>query len=51
MPLIQSFVAAGSIMGMAAYTDMVLLWLGLSGHPPALTMATAIAMALDPAMT
>jgi hypothetical protein len=40
MPLIQFFVATGSIMGMALDTDMVLLWLRLSGHP-------AIAMALD----
>ncbi len=42
MPLTQSFVATGSIMGMAADTDMVLLWLRLPGHPPALAMATAI---------
>ena len=50
MPLIQSFVATGSIMGMAADTDMVLLRLRLPGHPLALAMATAIAMALDPAI-
>ena len=37
-------------MGMVADTDMVLLWLRLSGHPPALATATAIAMALDPAI-
>jgi hypothetical protein len=37
-------------MGMVADTDMVLLWLRLSGHPPALATATVIAMALDPAI-
>ncbi len=50
MPLIQSFVVTGSIVGMAVNTVMVLLWLGLPGHPPALATATTIAMALDPAI-
>jgi len=37
-------------MGMAADTNMVLLRLGLPGHPPALVTDTVIAMGLDPAI-
>jgi hypothetical protein len=50
MLLIQSFVATGSIMGMAADTNMVLFGLRLPGHPPALVIDTVIAKGLDPAI-
>ena len=50
MPLIQSFVATGSIMAIAADMDMVLLRLRLTGHVPALATATGMAMSLDPGM-